>query len=87
LPITLNEVREKADLITRVKNLQFWEEVTPVGVEEFRNELRGLMRLLSPFENPIAGPRETGTGGGGTYIGLPVAGESTAECSLTASMR
>lgn len=59
LPITLNEVRDKKELIDKVKNLQFWEKISPNQVEEIRNELRGLMRLLDPSPGPIGGPRET----------------------------
>ena len=59
LRMTLNEVREKKVLIEQVKNLQFWDTVTASGIEEIRNELRALMRLLDPIEGPIGGSRET----------------------------
>lgn len=59
LPITVNEVREKSELIDRAKNLQFWETASTVEIEEVRLELRGLMRLLEPFSGPGEIIRET----------------------------
>ncbi len=45
LPVNLNEVREKSDLVERVKSAQFWETAEAAEIEAARRELRGLMPL------------------------------------------
>lgn len=59
LPINLHAVREKLDLINKIKNLQFWEIAENAEIETIRRELRGLMKLA--VDAPIGGsaPRET----------------------------
>lgn len=59
LPINLNAVREKSDLINNVKNLGFWENADNAEIESIRVELRGLMNLLSPSIQISESPRIT----------------------------
>ena len=59
LPMTVNEVRDKKDLIERAKKLQFWQDAAVSEIEELRLELRGLMRLLEPLVGPGEIVRET----------------------------
>ena len=53
LTININQVREKIDLINRVKSSEFWAAPTTTSLENMRSELRGIMKY-----------RRTQTGGG-----------------------
>lgn len=44
LPLNINQVREKLDIINRIKATQFWEDVTIKDLENIRIELRGIMK-------------------------------------------
>ena len=44
LPLNINQVREKLDIINRIKATQFWDEVTLKDLENIRVELRGIMK-------------------------------------------
>lgn len=44
LPININQVREKIELINRVKSSAFWITPTTASLENMRSELRGIMR-------------------------------------------
>jgi type I restriction enzyme R subunit len=44
LPINVNAVREKLEVINRVKSGEFWQSVNPAALESMRLELRGVMR-------------------------------------------
>ena len=59
LPINLNAVREKIDLITKIKNLQFWDTAAIPEIENIRREMRGLMKLAAEISQPGFVPRET----------------------------
>jgi type I restriction enzyme R subunit len=53
LTININQVREKIDLINRIKSSEFWTSPTITSLENMRAELRGIMKY-----------RRTQTGGG-----------------------
>jgi type I restriction enzyme R subunit len=59
LPINLNTVREKIDLIQKIKNLQFWDTAGISEIETLRHELRGLMKLAAETPTVRASVRET----------------------------
>ncbi len=44
LAININQVRDKIDLINRVKSSDFWAAPTAASVENMRSELRGIMK-------------------------------------------
>lgn len=58
LPINLNAVREKIDLINQIKNLQFWDTAEIPEIERIRHELRGLMKLAAEMPIVRVTPRE-----------------------------
>lgn len=58
LPINLNVVREKLELITKIKNVQFWETAKISEIEDIRHELRGLMKLIVDAPAVRVAPRE-----------------------------
>lgn len=47
LQMHLNPVREKAELIKKVKTPGFWEEASPDSLENIRRELRGIMKYVA----------------------------------------
>lgn len=53
LPINLNQVRVKQDIIDAVKSSAFWEHVTFAHLEKVRIDLRGLMKLRP--QNDVSG--------------------------------
>ena len=59
LPINLNAVREKIDLINQIKNLQFWDTAGIPEIENIRHELRGLMKLAAEMPTVHVSARET----------------------------
>lgn len=57
LPININQVREKIDLINRVKSSEFWQAPTVTNLELVRSELRGIMKYRRSREgNPLPKP-------------------------------
>lgn len=44
LPININQVREKLNIINQIKAPQFWETITIKDLENIRVELRGIMQ-------------------------------------------
>ncbi len=59
LPVNLNEVREKSELINNAKNITYWETNNLEDIEQLRQELRGLMRLVLSYDIFRDSPRET----------------------------
>ena len=60
LPLHLNQVRDKAEVISAALNREYWEPVKPTHrqLETLRNECRGLMRLIQgPGGGRPFGPR------------------------------
>jgi len=51
LPMHLNPVREKTEVIKKVKSKEFWNPVTVGELEEIRKDLRGIMQYL-PDKTP-----------------------------------
>lgn len=47
LQMHLNPVREKAEVIKRVKTPDFWDQVSPDSLENVRRELRGIMKYAA----------------------------------------
>lgn len=47
LPLTLNQVRAKETVITRVKSQRFWDQLSENSLEELRFELRNIMQYRS----------------------------------------
>lgn len=47
LPITVNQVRQKYDIIEQAKRANFWNQFDFTQVEHLRKELRGLMKYKS----------------------------------------
>jgi type I restriction enzyme R subunit len=48
LPMHLNQVRDKIDVVNAARNLKYWAPTKPTHaqLENLRNECRGLMRLI-----------------------------------------
>ncbi|MBL78844.1 MAG: restriction endonuclease subunit R [Nitrosomonadaceae bacterium] len=46
LPMHLNPVREKSEIIKKVKSADFWSSVNTVKLEEIRKELRGIIKYI-----------------------------------------
>ena len=57
LPINVNAVREKLELINRTKSGVFWQGVNPSELEAVRVELRGIMRHRIKTDRPGSSPR------------------------------
>lgn len=57
LPMHLNPVREKAELIKKVKSLEFWESVSVADLEEVRLGLRGIMHHRRKKKEPFLPPK------------------------------
>lgn len=57
LPVNLVQVRDKIDIINRVKSVAFWADVDVAALENIRKELRGIMRYRTrpvyPTEEPL----------------------------------
>ena len=47
LPLTLNQVKAKGSIITKVKSQQFWNQLSEDSLEELRVELRNIMQYRS----------------------------------------
>jgi type I restriction enzyme, R subunit len=57
LPVNVNAVREKLDLINRIKSGAFWQAVNSSELETVRAELRGIMRHRIKMQRPGTKPR------------------------------
>ncbi len=57
LPINVNAVREKLEVINRVKSGEFWQSLTPAALESMRLDLRGVMRYRIKQQRPASLPR------------------------------
>ena len=44
LPLSLNQVKARAETISQVRSTAFWDNVTPASLEEVRHKLRGTMQ-------------------------------------------
>src|SRR5271157_3203303 len=44
LPVSLNQVKARAETINQVRSAAFWDSVTPASLEEVRHKLRGTMQ-------------------------------------------
>ncbi len=57
LSMHLNQVRAKAEVISKVRGATFWEGVTVSQLEEVRRELRGIMKYRAASETPRLPPK------------------------------
>src|SRR5262249_28087391 len=57
LPMSLNQVRARAETIAQVKTAGFWEGVTPAALEEVRHKLRGTMQDRVRPTRPATSPK------------------------------
>jgi type I restriction enzyme R subunit len=57
LPVNLNAVRSKWDVITQIRSNAFWNDVTVADLENARRNLRGLMSLAAEFAGGAQFPR------------------------------
>ena len=55
LQMNLNQVRAKAETISRVKSDSFWDDVSVAALEEVRLQLRGIMQYVSKPTPPPGG--------------------------------
>ena len=55
LQMNLNQVRAKADTISRVKSDSFWDDVSIADLEDARLQLRGIMQFISKPTPPPGG--------------------------------
>ncbi|TWU41878.1 DEAD/DEAH box helicase family protein [Novipirellula artificiosorum] len=56
LRINLSQVKLKLSVIERVKSDEFWDEVTVAGLEEIRDQLRGIVQFRRKDETPRFDP-------------------------------
>ncbi|SPD71998.1 HsdR1 (fragment) [uncultured Desulfobacterium sp.] len=70
LQMHLNPVREKAELINRVKSVAFWKTVTGDSLEEVRKELRGIMKYTEKLTYEPEPPRHIDVSDGGVEFAL-----------------
>lgn len=56
LRINLSQVKLKLPVIERVKSDEFWEEVTVAGLEEIRDQLRGVVQFRRKDDAPKFAP-------------------------------
>jgi len=57
LSMHLNQVRAKADVISKVRGAAFWKDVTIPALEEVRKELRGIMKYRATGTTTPLPPR------------------------------
>jgi len=57
LSMHLNQVRDKADTIAKLKGADFWASVNTKALEQVRLELRGIMKYRDKTGTPILPPR------------------------------
>lgn len=57
LPINLNQVRAKDELISQVKSEAFWQSAGATEIERLRREMRGLMQFVTTASLPKAPPK------------------------------
>jgi type I restriction enzyme R subunit len=57
LSMHLNQVRAKADVISKVRGSAFWADVSILALEDVRKELRGIMKYRVASTTPALPPR------------------------------
>lgn len=57
LSMHLNQVRAKADVISKVRGAAFWDGITVSQLESVRQELRGIMKYRVPSGTPYLPPK------------------------------
>ena len=57
LPVSLNQIKARAETIGQVRSAAFWENVTPASLEDVRHKLRGTMQYKVRRPRVIIPPR------------------------------
>ena len=57
LPLSLNQVKARAETINQVRSAAFWDNVTPASLEDVRHKLRGTMQYRVRQTRVVVPPR------------------------------
>jgi len=57
LPVSLNQVKARAETINQARSSAFWDNVTPASLEEVRHKLRGTMQYRVRQTRAVVPPR------------------------------